>query len=193
MIKTDWKFPWFEIILIIISTIISYYIYVLVTPFLNTYNIPAYIVSIPSIAAIYWILFSIYNNFIWKINPFLNTPNLNWEWKGILKSSYDDYQSDIDATLNIKQTATSIKIAWKFWESKSISLNEGFYFSDIDQLDALFYFYKNEPNYNATATMSIHEWSTKLVYNNDTKKLEWYYYSWRDRNNYWTISLDKAS
>lgn len=159
-------------------------------------EVPFYVEIPLSAPAIYYIFFELFNNYLWKLPIFnwlgiIDFDNLNGRWLGKIKSSYDNFVSDIPAELNIVQKATSIKIRGKFNESKSISLHEDFCFSDIDQTTALFFFYRNVPEYNATNTMAIHEGSSKLKYDKLTKLLTGSYYSGRDRNNYGTIELIK--
>jgi hypothetical protein len=92
----------------------------------------------------------------------------------------------------IEQTATRIKICGTFAESKSVSIHENFSRSEIDNKVALFYFFRNEPNYDATETMSIHEGSVKLIHDEEKDTLTGYYYSGRDRNNHGTIEVKRV-
>lgn len=155
-----------------------------------------FFVSLPSIIGIYSLLFYIFNNYLWKLHIFnklgiIKSEDLSGRWVGYIKSSYDNMQSSIDAQLEIKQTATSIKIHGKFNNSKSISINENFAFSNIDNSIALFYFYKNEPNYDAVKTMAMHEGSVKLIFYKEKNILTGSYYSGRDRNNHGTIFVER--
>lgn len=185
------SFGYFFIFLILLSSSIIYLVDFLLKK--NSIILPFYI-SIPSIPAVYCILFYLFDNYFWKWSIFkkLNiiiADNLHGQWKGIAKSSYDNFQKDIEVIFNIKQTATNIIIQGVFNKSKSISLNANFEKSDVDDSIALFYFYRNEPNYDAIKTMAIHEGSVKLIYNKKKEILEGSYYSGRDRNNFGTIKV----
>lgn len=150
----------------------------------------------PSIPTICTALFLLFDRFLWKWRGFkyigiVTFDNLNGHWEGIIKSSWDEYQNDIPAKLTIKQTATSIKIYGKFNQSNSVSIHEYFGRNEMHDQTALYYFYKNDPRYDAVRTMAMHEGSAILTYNRDEETLSGYYYSGRDRNNHGTISLSR--
>jgi len=188
------KFTVFILILVAISTLIMY----IISAFFEEHGvkIPWYIET-PSIPGIYALLFLSFDKFFWKFKIFKNlgiiiADDLNGIWKGTVKSSYDNYTADIKAELVIKQTATSIKICGIFNQSKSVSVHENFGRSEIDNQTALYYFFRNEPQYDAVNTMAIHEGSVKLLYNPTDKTLTGYYYSGRDRNNHGTIEVKRS-
>ncbi len=189
------SFTVFILVLVGISTLVIYGI----SSVLESYNItvPFYIET-PSIPAVYAILFWIFDKFIWKMSIFKKlgivvADNLNGKWTGVVKSSFDNFENDIPAELTIKQTATAIKVYGVFNQSKSVSIHENFELSEVDDKVALFYFFRNEPNYDATKTMATHEGSVKLVYNPSTNSLTGYYYSGRDRNNHGTIRVTRVN
>lgn len=164
---------------------------------LNGIVVPFYI-EMPSVPGIYALLFLLFDRYFWKEHHFhpifkklgvIVADDLNGKWQGIVKTSYDDFKSDIKAELNIEQTATSIKIRGVFNESKSVSVHENFSLSEIDNKVALFYFFRNEPSYDAAKTMAIHEGSAKLIHDDVNDTLAGYYYSGRDRNNHGTIEV----
>lgn len=186
------QFTYFILFLIAISTTISYLISLLLKK--CQINVPFYIDLPISAIGIYSIFFGLFDNYFWKFSFFrrigiIIADDLNGKWIGIVKSSYDDFKADIEAELNIKQTATRIKICGTFNQSKSVSVHENFSRSEIDNNVALFYFFRNEPKYDAVATMAIHEGSAKLIYDKDKDELNGYYYSGRDRNNHGTIEV----
>ncbi len=188
------QFTYFILVLVAISTVFSY----LISLFLKKlqFNIPFYIDLPISAIGIYSIFFWLFDNYLWKFSFFkrigiIIADDLNGKWVGVVKSSYDDFKTDIQAELNIKQTATRVKICGIFNQSKSVSVHENFSRSEIDDNVALFYFFRNEPKYDAVATMAIHEGSAKLIYNKDKDELSGYYYSGRDRNNNGTIEVKR--
>ncbi len=188
------KFTALILILVGISALIIYGFSELLNK--DNINIPWYI-GTPSIMGVYALLFFLFDRYLWKFKIFkkfgiIIGDDLNGKWVGIIKSSYDNFQNDIRAELNIIQTATSIKIHGKFNQSKSVSVHENFGQSEIDNQTALYYFYRNEPQYDAVETMAIHEGSVKLVFDPVEKTLTGSYYSGRDRNNYGTIEVKLA-
>ncbi len=189
------QFTYFILILIGISVVISYGISILLNQ--NHITVPFYVDLPISTIAVYSILFWIFNNYLWKLSFFQKigiviADDLNGKWSGIAKSSYDKFKSDIKTELEIEQTATRIKICGTFKESKSVSIHENFSRSEIDNKVALFYFFRNEPNYDAAETMSIHEGSVKLIHDDIKDTLTGYYYSGRDRNNHGTIEVKRV-
>lgn len=189
------KFSRFIAILIWLSICLWYTLNTLINFF--WLELPSWI-WIPGIPTIYFLLFLLFDKYLRKRRIFkkiwlIESEDLSGIREGTLNSSYDNFESDIKATLTINQTATKIRIHWKFNESKSISLCECFEYSEIDNNTALFYFYKNEPNKDAINTMYSHEWSTKLIYNKESNSLEWYYFSGRDRKNHWTILVKRKN
>jgi hypothetical protein len=188
------QFTYFILTLIGISAL---FVYIVVT-FLNYFkiNVPFYI-ELPSIPAVYGLLFSWFDKSLWKKPIFkkmgiIVADDLNGKWQGIVKSSYDKFKKDIKAELIIQQTATRIKICGSFNESKSVSVHENFSRSEIDNKMALFYFFRNEPKYDAAETMAIHEGSAKLIHDDENDILAGYYYSGRDRNNHGTIEVKRV-
>lgn len=187
------KFTIFILILVGVSAGITY----LVSVLLQSYGItvPWYIET-PSVPAVYGTLFVFFDKYFWKFSIFkklgiIVAENLNGKWIGVVKSSYDAFATDIPATLQIKQTATCIKICGIFDKSKSVSIHESFGKSDVDNKVALFYFFRNEPQYDAASTMAMHEGSAKLTYDPNENTLVGYYYSGRDRNNHGTIKVKR--
>ncbi|MDP3731234.1 MAG: hypothetical protein Q8R34_01945, partial [bacterium] len=76
-------------------------------------------------------------------------------------------------------------------QSKSVSIHENFGRSEVDNQTALYYFFRNEPQYDSLETMAIHEGSAKLLYNKEKQTLTGYYYSGRDRHNHGTIEVTR--
>lgn len=189
------EFTGLILVLVAVSAVLAYYINFLLKE--NNLELPYYLDIPISAPAIYAILFVLFNKIFWKFRVFktlgiVKADNLEGKWVGILKSSYDNFVSDIPAELIITQTATSIKIKGRFNKSRSCSVHESFGDSEIHGSSALFFFYRNEPNYDAVDTMAIHEGSVKLNYDKSTDTLSGYYYSGRDRNNHGTITVKRV-
>lgn len=186
------SFAIFTLFLIGLSVWVAYEISLFFTH--NSIEVPFYLDLPISAPAIYGVFFYLFNNYLWELPLFrwfglIKAENLAGKWNGFLKSSYDKFATDIPAELIITQTATSVKIRGKFNESRSCSVHESFGIDELCGVTALFFFYRNEPNYDATSTMSIHEGSMKLIYNKEDDSLSGYYYSGRDRNNHGIIKV----
>lgn len=187
------QFTYFILILVGISAVVVYGITALLKQ--NQIDVPFYI-ELPSIPTVYGLLFYLFDKYLWK-HPIFRTlgiviaDDLNGKWEGTIKSSYDKHQKALKAEMTIEQTATRIKICGVFDQSKSVSVHENFSRSEIDNKVALFYFFRNEPRYDAVETMAIHEGSAKLIHDEKTDTLTGYYYSGRDRNNHGTIEVKR--
>ncbi len=158
-------------------------------------KIPWYIET-PSIPSIYVLLFLVFDRFFWKFKIFKKMgiiigDDLNGKWNGFVYSFFDDSKTKIQTELIINQSATKIKIFGLFNQSKSVSIHENFGYSEVDDKIALFYFFRNEPSYNAKETMAMHDGSAKLIYDSRDDTLKGYYYSGRNRNNHGIIEVKR--
>lgn len=142
---------------------------------------------------------SLFNKYAWKWPIWRNIgvidfPDLNGVYKGKFTSSYLDAngnKTEGDMELVISQTASNISIEGKFNQSISISIQAFFAVHDFRNEVALYYFYKNQPANNATASMHAHEGSAVLFFDPKNKTLSGEYYSGRDRNNHGDIIATK--
>ena len=188
----------FICVLIGISTLLGYLLSIFLgEQFSKLPTIIQIAISIPSVPTIYAFLFFLFDRYLWKWSffRFINiviSDDLNGTWNGIMKSSWDEFSADITTKLVIKQTATTIKIWGTFNQSHSVSIHEYFGRNEMHNQSALYYFYKNDPNYDAPRTMAMHEGSAILTYNKETNILSGYYYSGRDRHNHGTISVKRV-
>ncbi len=147
--------------------------------------------------SIYALLFWAFDKHFWKYKilkkiGLIIADDLSGKWEGFSLSSYDNQKSKIATKLTIEQSATKIKIFGLFSQSKSVSIHENFGHSEVDNKTALFYFFRNEPNYDAVETMAMHDGSVKLIYDPKNETLSGYYFSGRNRNNYGTIEVKKV-
>ena len=149
----------------------------------------------PSVSVVFMLLFYIFDAYAWKWPLFrwlkISDPDLSGKWVGHLKSSYDEFQSQIQVEMTVIQTATNITVKCRFDESRSVSVAASFERSEIDCQIALYFFFRNEPEYNATATMATHEGACKLILSSGDE-LAGYYYSGRNRNNHGLIELRRV-
>lgn len=190
------------LILVGVSTLIAYLLFILLEmSFGQLPELVQILISIPSVPTIYAFLFWIFDKWVWKLSVFKHlgiivADDLNGRWVGIVRTSWRDPQGqdpgDIPTELIIKQTATSIKIWGKFNQSRSVSIHEHFGRNDLLDQTALYYFYRNDPAYNAVQTMAMHEGSAMLAYDKARDTLTGYYYSGRDRNNHGIITVKRV-
>jgi len=176
------------LVLAIISIVFSWGFYKI----LGNYQIslPWWVES-PSVLFFYGVFFVIFDKWLWqyvkKIN-FVKTPNLNGEWNGNLKSSFDNHASEINVILKIFQTWTKIKIL--LITDQSISKSEtASIVIDAPEGNYLSYQYINEPKSNAINTMSIHRGTVRLIFDKKENTLNGEYYSGRDRQNFGSLSF----
>lgn len=152
-------------------------------------------VESPSILFVYGLLFVIFDKWLWqyfkKIN-FVKTPNLNGEWNGNLKSSFDNHSSEVKAILKIFQTWTRIKILLTTDQSSSHS-EAASIIIDTPEGKYLSYQYVNEPKSNAVKTMHIHRGTVRLIFDEKKNILEGEYYSGRNRQNFGCLKFERNS
>jgi len=174
------------LVLAVISIIFSFGFYKTLANY--QLSLPWWIES-PSVLFFYGLLFMIFDKWLWryfkKIN-FVKTPNLNGEWSGNLKSSFDDHSSEVKATLKIFQTWTKIKILLSTDQSSSHSESASIVI-DAPEGKYLSYQYINEPKSNAIKTMSIHRGTVRLLLDEKKNSLEGEYYSGRDRQQFGSL------
>ncbi|GAH40755.1 unnamed protein product [marine sediment metagenome] len=174
------------LILAIVSIVFSWSFYKILGYY--QFSLPWWIEG-PSVLFFYGLLFIIFDKWLWqylkKIN-IVKTPNLNGEWNGNLKSSFDNHLSEVKATLKIFQTWTRIKILLTTDQSSSHSESASIVI-DAPEGKYLSYQYINDPKSNAVGTMSIHRGTVRLIFDEKKSTLEGEYYSGRGRQNYGSL------
>jgi len=178
------------LLLAVISIILAWGFYNV----LNRYHIvlPWWVES-PSVLFFYGLLFVIFDRWAWKVFKkigLVNTPDLGGEWKGHLKTSFDNHSSEMKATLKIFQAWTRIKILLTTEHSVSHSETASIVI-DAPEGKYLSYQYINEPKSNAVKTMSIHRGTARLLFNEKENTLIGEYYSGRDRQNFGSLNFKK--
>jgi hypothetical protein len=179
------------LILAAVSIVLSWTFYQI----LNNFGVvlPWWVES-PSVLVLYCLLFVIFDKWVWKILQkisLIKTPNLNGEWRGHIKSSFDEHSSEVEATLKIFQDWTKIKIILATKQSSSHSESASFVIK-APEGKYLSYQYINEPRSNAVKTMSIHRGTTRLLFNEKGCTLDGEYYSGRDRQNFGSVHFEKS-
>ncbi|MFZ2882519.1 MAG: hypothetical protein WA019_05595, partial [Candidatus Moraniibacteriota bacterium] len=95
------KFTYFILVLIGISSFVVYKMFDLIEA--NNIKIPFYF-SIPSIPAVYGLLFLAFDRVLWKWKIFrmlgiITADDLNGEWEGTAKSSFEEFKEEIKVKL----------------------------------------------------------------------------------------------
>lgn len=150
-------------------------------------------VETPSVLFFYGFLFFVFNKWLWKYltkTGLVKTPNLNGQWEGHLKSSFNDHASEIKATLMIFQDWTKVKIILTTDQSISYSESASF-IVEAPEGKYLNHQYINEPKSNAKKTMSIHRGTVRLLFDEKNNTLVGEYYSGRDRQNFGSLNFKK--
>jgi len=168
--------------LAIISIVLSWSFYKILGNF--QISLPWWAES-PSVLFFYGSLFVIFDKWLWRYFKkiyFVKTPDLNGNWTGNLKSSFDNHSSELRATLKISQSWTKIKILLTTDQSLSYS-ETATIIIDTPEGSYLSYQYINEPRSNAVKTMNIHRGTVKLIFDKGKNSLQGEYYSGRGRQN----------
>ena len=178
------------LVLAIVSIVFSWSFYTI----LGNYKISlAWWIESPSVLFFYGLFFIIFDKWLWqyfKKIKFVKTPNLNGEWSGNLKSSFDSHSAEVEATLKIFQTWTRIKILLTTNQSSSQSETASIVI-DVPEGNYLSYQYINEPKSSAVDTMSIHRGTVRLIFDEKKNTLNGEYYSGRDRQNFGSLKFIK--
>jgi len=157
-------------------------------------NVPFW-VSIPSIFGIFGSLYLLLNMWIWKSKllhrlRIIRVTDLNGKWVGYLKSSYNNYSTEIPVSIFIYQSWTKILIVLESETSKSTSRSATI-LTFNPHCSSLSYEYVNYPNPASLTTMHMHIGSTHLDIVKDNRELIGSFYSGRDRNNVGDIAVTK--
>ena len=152
-------------------------------------------IDAPSVIGFYAIFYAAFNKYLWRTRPFqrsgiVKTPDLRGVWSGTIDSSYDSYETQSAATLNIYQTWSGIRFTLETPLSKSFSINAMIVTENISAIE-IYYEYRNEPRTEATNTMHIHYGTTRLSLSSDLRKLDGEYYTGRDRRNIGNLRFER--
>ncbi len=154
-----------------------------------------------SAAFCYWLLYLLLDKLLWKWSflhriGLIKIPNLNGVWQGHLKSSYDNYQTEHKASVEIEQTWTSISIRLSLPQSRSHS-ESATILTNAGVGKRLSYEYLSEPRVGQVQTMATHRGTTVQVLRKDGRKqiLDGYYYTSHGRKNVGSVRFcqDQAS
>ncbi len=152
-------------------------------------------IETPSVFGFYMLLLEAWDRWLWCMLPqrnFLCIPRLDGIYRGILKSSFDQFQKEYEVTITIHQDGRSIRARLETGQSHSDS---SFALLDVYRTGerALTYLYRNEPNPDAPDTMHIHYGVCSLQFSGSLPEtLSGHYWSGRDRNNHGLIEVRRV-
>lgn len=160
------------------------------------FNISGIVLSVTGFT-IFGLVFLLFDNFFWKWSLFyklgiIKTPNLNGIWEGTLSSSYHNFDTQMPAYIEIKQTWTQICILGNFNQSKSYSISANLEVNNGARI-VLRYVYQNKNRMNKSkGTMGPHSGITTLDFCLNDGLAEGKYYNEPPQNvNYGELRLNK--
>jgi len=178
------------LVLAIVSIVLAWAVHKVLVSY--EMSLPWWVES-PSVLFFYGFLFFVCDRWLWQAlrkAGVIKTPNLNGEWEGLLKSSFDEHATGVEAMLRVFQTWTKIKILLKTDKSCSHSETASIII-DAPEGKYLNYQYLNEPKSSSEKTMSIHRGTARLLFDEKTGSLDGEYYSGRDRQNIGTLHFER--
>lgn len=113
-------------------------------------SITGFVPNILEVATIYGGLSVLYEKYIWKwsiVKKVHGIPNLNGEWEGKLKSSFNE--KEIDMTMKITQTWSEISFVSTYPKSKSASNNAAIHLEANCGITIYFGFHNNSNDIEA--------------------------------------------
>lgn len=188
--------------IVIISLILSVIINTIISSINNSFN--NYILSyFPSLSIfsislclspfiLSSLIYIIYDRVLWKHINIYNFPNLNGNWRVIVKSKHDNFNYSYKGTAIIKQTYTKISILIMFKDS--VSKSQSLYIINNSNSYEITYAYVNEPSNPSINTLNTHKGTCNFTYLKDSSTIKATYYTNKDRQgNYGEIIFKKIS
>jgi len=183
------------------STILglSFIVYIIIfsiTQNLDSIDFNKAISHISTTITINIILWTIFIKWAWKFKIFypwlVPTPNLSGDWKGFLKSNWENGKLEpIPTEVKISQSFLHIQVQIKTGESRSYSVNASFNIDEERGYQQLFYSYLNTPKSGVRDRSEIHYGTTLLSFKGfNIDSLDGEY--WTDRETTGEIELIKV-
>jgi hypothetical protein len=147
----------------------------------------------PSVILIFYLIFELFNRFLWRYSIFkylgVEVPDLNGEWKGKLRSSYDNHNLERIVKVTIEQNWREMGMILTTDQSKSRTLTSSLLVMQ-SRRPILIYNYFDEPRSSSVETMHSHR-GTGFLELISSDELEGEYYTGRDRLTFGAIKLKK--
>ena len=153
---------------------------------------PSWWLSAPSLAGCYSGLHWLHDRFLWRIRLLrmvTRLPDLNGEWVGEVKSSYNQHGPAYEVSVVISQRWSKMLVRLETGQSRSHSVVASLKTADLPYPE-LSYLYVNSPKSNAPDTMEMHRGTATLELKGSN--LEGEYYTGRGRRQIGMIKLRKA-
>jgi len=172
-----------HVYLTIMAVLFSYLLYWISKNF--TLSIPWWF-DAPAIFGFYGFLYVWFKKVLWKNRTIrfllsIKTPNWNGEYSCILKTSYDDFESEKQVLIKIIQDWDLILVKVESENSTSNSLAGSFSLNET-AVPKFTYEYYNKPHNSAPGTMNIHYGMASIYI--VSGKLKGEFFNGRGRNNY---------
>ncbi len=153
--------------------------------------------DMPSLMGFYGLFYGSFDKWLWRI-PILRkvglvkVPDIAGKWKGYITSSFDEHQDHCEASIEICQTWTKIRINLETETSRSYSQTAAV-LTEIPHCTAISYEYVNEPKAPARTTMHIHRGTARhtLCIVDDTESFDGEYYTGRDRGTFGALHFTR--
>ena len=175
-----------HVYLTIIAILFSYLLYWLSK---NTCLVIPWWFDAPAIFGFYGLIYFWFKKVLWRNKTArllfnIKTPNWNGDYSCILKTSYDNFESEKPVSLKLIQDWDSIIVQIETENSISNSLS-GSFSLDETVFSKFTYEYINKPKNHAPETMNIHYGMASIWM--DSGKLNGEFFNGRGRNNYGII------
>jgi hypothetical protein len=157
---------------------------------------PPWWLEIPSVLTFYGIFYEMFDRWIWKMRivkqvGLVRIPDLGGTWKGYLKTSYDDFKEEHQASLKIFQSWTRIGISQQAQSSKGESFAASILTKE-PEAKRLFFMYRNTPQADSDPNLHQHIGSAQLILAGGILSGD-YYNCARDRPTYGTLHFEKET
>lgn len=150
-------------------------------------------IGAPSGLGLFWPAYWVFDRYVWRLGilrkiGFVHVPNLDGEWKGEVKSSYDGgFSQSVSVVIRQRWSKMVIRLDTEYSRSHSTLAA----FKTDDAIDPnLTYLYFNKPNPDAQDTMEAHEGTAFLELSGEA--LVGAYYSGRGRQEMGKIELKRT-
>jgi len=164
--------------------------------------------ALVGIASLWWLetpgalsvaitLFAAFDKWLWAWPPLrsiglVQWPDLRGRWEGQLLTSFPLQEEPLPASIEIRQTATSIQVSLYARQSRSTSVFATIA-PDEDGVPTLKYTYLNRPEALENGSMHMHLGSSELRYFTDIRELRGRYFTSHDRGNDGSMTFSFAS
>lgn len=159
---------------------------------------PPWWFDMPSLMGFYSLFYSAFDRWLWRVSALrkirlVKVPDIAGRWKGYTTSSFNEHQQQREASLEILQTWTRIRISLETEASRSYSLAAAI-LTENPHCIVISYEYVNEPKARASSTMHIHRGTARhtLFMIDDTEVFNGEYYTGRDRRTFGTLHFKRC-